>query len=231
MLDIIPLIGLALVDSLSVGTLVLPLTLLLRWGRLRTIPYATYLGTISVAYFALGITLMLGFAGIGPIITGATQTDWFPWVTLVLGAALAAFGIFAPNPKKPEPGETNVPTDTTKMQKATRAGLAGMASLALGAAVIEAATMLPYLAAIGIMQSFEITPLLRLALLAAYCIIMVLPAILAGAAMGLVGDRLADRLQRWIPRLNYEAKVTLLWIAAIVGITMVYRSANALNLW
>lgn len=231
MLDIIPLIGLALVDSLSVGTLVIPLTLLLRWGRLRTIPYATYLGTITVAYFALGITLMLGFAGIGPIITEATQTDWARWVTLVLGAALALFGIVAPNPKKPEPGETNVPTDTTKMQKATRAGLAGMVSLALGAAVIEAATMLPYLAAIGIMQSFEITPLLRLALLAAYCIIMVLPAMLAGAAMGLVGDRLADRLQRWIPRLNYEAKVTLLWIAAIVGITMVYRSATALNLW
>lgn len=128
MLDIIPLIGLALVDSLSVGTLVIPLTLLLRWGKLRTIPYATYLGTITVAYFALGITLMLGFAGIGPIITEATQTDWFPWVTLVLGAALAVFGIFAPNPKKPEPGETNVPTDTTKMQKATRAGLAGMVS-------------------------------------------------------------------------------------------------------
>lgn len=231
MLDIIPLIGLALVDSLSVGTLVIPLTLLLRWGRLRTIPYATYLGTITVAYFALGITLMLGFAGIGPIITEATQTDWAPWVTLVLGAALALFGIVAPNPRKPEPGETNLPTDTTKMQKATRAGLAGMVSLALGAAVIEAATMLPYLAAIGIMQSFEITPLLRLALLAAYCIIMVLPAMLAGAAMGLVGDRLADRLQRWIPRLNYEAKVTLLWIAAIVGITMVYRSATALNLW
>lgn len=231
MLDIIPLIGLALVDSLSVGTLVIPLTLLLRWGRLHTIPYATYLGTITIAYFALGITLMLGFAGIGPIITEATQTDWVPWVTLVLGAALALFGIFAPNPKKPEPGETNVPTDTTQMQKATRAGLAGMVSLALGAAVIEAATMLPYLAAIGIMQSFEITPLLRLALLAAYCIIMVLPAMLAGAAMGLVGDRLTNRLQRWIPRLNYEAKVTLLWIAAIVGITMVYRSANALNLW
>lgn len=231
MLDIIPLIGLALVDSLSVGTLVIPLTLLLRWGQLRTIPYATYLGTITVAYFALGITLMLGFAGIGPIITEATQTDWFPWVTLALGAALAAFGIFAPNPKKPEPDETNVPTDTTKMQKATRAGLAGMVSLALGAAVIEAATMLPYLAAIGIMQSFDMTPPLRLALLAAYCIIMVLPAMLAGAAMGLVGDRLTDRLQRWIPRLNYEAKVTLLWIAAIVGITMVYRSANALNLW
>lgn len=38
MLDIIPLIGLALVDSLSVGTLVIPLTLLLRWGQLRTIP-------------------------------------------------------------------------------------------------------------------------------------------------------------------------------------------------
>ena len=120
---------------------------------------------------------------------------------------------------------------SSKMQKATRAGLAGMVSLALGAAVIEAATMLPYLAAIGIMQSFEITPLLRLALLAAYCIIMVLPAMLAGATMGLVGDRLTDRLQRWIPRLNYEAKVTLLWIAAIVGITMLYRSANALNLW
>lgn len=81
------------------------------------------------------------------------------------------------------------------------------------------------------MQSFEITPLLRVALLAVYCVIMVLPAVLAGVAMGLVGDRLVNRLQRWISRLNYEAKVTLLWIAATVAITMVYRSANALNPW
>nr|WP_225751461.1 hypothetical protein [Pseudoclavibacter sp. Marseille-Q3772] len=74
-------------------------------------------------------------------------------------------------------------------------------------------------------------PLLRIALLGVYCVIMVLPAVLAGVAMGMIGERLVNRLQLWIPRLNYEAKVTLLWIAAIVGITMVYRSANALNLW
>jgi len=74
-------------------------------------------------------------------------------------------------------------------------------------------------------------PLLRIALLAVYCVIMVLPAVLAGVAMGIIGDRLVNRLQRWIPQLNYGAKVTLLWIAAIVGIIMVYRSANALNLW
>ena len=40
--SILPLIGLALLDSLSVGAIVVPIGLLLTWGSMRKGAYATY---------------------------------------------------------------------------------------------------------------------------------------------------------------------------------------------
>ena len=54
------LIALALVDSLSAGTLVIPIVLLLSWQQLRVGDYAVYLATIALSYGALGIALLLG---------------------------------------------------------------------------------------------------------------------------------------------------------------------------
>ena len=45
----------------------------------------------------------------------------------------------------------------------------------------------------------------------------------------LFGQKFFPRLERLIPRLEYEAKVTLLWIAAIVGIYMVVHSVPMLR--
>lgn len=70
----------------------------------------------------------------------------------------------------------------------------------------------------------------RLVVLAGYCLVMVLPAGLLIAVAALVGDRFFGRLDRLVPRLEYEAKVTLLWIAAIVGLHMALTNAVALGL-
>ncbi|MCT1369285.1 hypothetical protein M3701_03725 [Corynebacterium mucifaciens] len=45
----------------------------------------------------------------------------------------------------------------------------------------------------------------------------------------LFGQKFFPRLERLIPRLGYEAKVTLLWIAAIVGIYMVANSVATIR--
>ena len=46
----------------------------------------------------------------------------------------------------------------------------------------------------------------------------------------LAGPTIFLRLERATGRLEYEAKVTLLWIAAIVGVNMAYRGAAQLGL-
>ena len=59
------LVGLALVDSTSFGTLLIPVWLLLAPGRTRWGRVLLYLGTVAVFYLALGVALS---AGAGPLL-------------------------------------------------------------------------------------------------------------------------------------------------------------------
>ena len=92
--SVIPVVGLALLDSLSLGTLVIPLALIVHWRAVRVPALTTYLFTVAAVYFLLGLGILLGFAGLGSIAERVTQTNVFPWIPLILGAALAIFGIF-----------------------------------------------------------------------------------------------------------------------------------------
>lgn len=219
----IPVVGLALLDSLSLGTLVIPLALIVHWRAVRVPALATYLVTVVAVYFLLGLGILLGFAGLGSVAEGVTQTDVFPWITLILGAALAIFGIFAPNPKKPEPGQL-----PTRAASAT-SSVPSMVALGLGASLTEAATMLPYIAAMGIIGSWDIPPVAKAGAVGIYCLLMIMPTVALATLALLFGQKFFPRLERLIPRLGYEAKVTLLWIAAIVGIYMVANSVATIR--
>lgn len=234
MSDFLPLAGLALVDSLSAGTLVIPIALIFMWRRVRVGLLGTYLATIATAYFGLGVALLLGFDAAVTRLSGVSETDWFRWVTLVLGAGLFVFGVFSPNPKKhtaTQSAGAEVPEGrASRLAKSASLSVTGMAGLALGAAVVEAATMLPYLGAMGIIQSMSFGFSGKVALIAGYCLIMILPAILVAVIAGAAGPAIFPRLERAMRRLEYEAKVTLLWIAAIVGGYMAMSSALRLGL-
>lgn len=234
MTDFLPLAGLALVDSLSAGTLVIPIALIFMWRRVRVGLLGTYLATIATAYFGLGVALLLGFDAAVTRLSGVDETDWFRWVTLVLGAGLFVFGVFSPNPKKHTATQSTgaeVPKSrASRLAKSASLSVTGMVGLALGAAVVEAATMLPYLGAMGIIQSMSFGFSGKVALIAGYCIIMILPAIFVAVMAGFAGPAIFPRLERAMRRLEYEAKVTLLWIAAIVGGYMAMSSALRLGL-
>ena len=47
MQSLLPLVGLALLDSLSIGTLVIPLALILLWRNVRVPALAAYLLTVA----------------------------------------------------------------------------------------------------------------------------------------------------------------------------------------
>src|SRR5690606_41743665 len=67
--------GLALLDSMSVGTLFIPVWLMLAPGRIRPLRFAAYLATVAVFYFLLGAVLSLGA---GAALPGAADPSGGP---------------------------------------------------------------------------------------------------------------------------------------------------------
>ncbi|TFH53378.1 hypothetical protein E4J66_03530 [Actinomyces viscosus] len=222
----VTLVGLALLDSTSLGTLVIPLALVVRSRRVDRGPMAVYLSTVCLAYLGLGIALVAGFELVGSTVARLAQTQAAQWATLVIGVALAAFGILSPDPAKPDPESGSDSLGSRPAPASTGA----MILLGLGASLTEAATMVPYLAATGIIASSPASWPARIVTLALYCLVMISPALVLLALADALGQHFLPRLARIAPRLEYEAKVTLLWVAAILGIHLAGRSAADLGL-
>lgn len=222
--SLLSLVGLALLDSLSIGTLVIPLALIVLWRSVRVPALTAYLFTVAAVYFALGVAMLLGFTGLSSYVERVTDAPVFPWITLILGAALAIFGIFGPDPVKPAPGEL-----PKQLNKPIGTSLPKMIILGLGASLTEAATMLPYIAAMGIISDWDTPMAGQVAAIAAYCAVMIVPTVILAAIALVAGPKFFPRLEKAVPRLQYEAKVTLLWIAAIVGVYMVIHSVGAIR--
>lgn len=218
-MDLIPLAGLALLDGLSVGTLVIPLVLVVRRGRVDWGPLSIYFLTVLSWYFLLGVALLMGLDAATGALDSFLASDLGSWITVIAGALLLAYGVLAPDPAKREGSRPDVPAPTAW----------AMIALATGAAVAEAATMVPYLAAIGLMASLDLGFLTRLILLACYCVLMILPALVLLAVASIVGCAMMPRLERLLPKLEREAKITLLWLAALGGIWLM--SSGAVALW
>lgn len=168
--------------------------------------------------------MLLGFTGLSSYLERVTDTPVFPWITLALGAVLAIFGIFSPDPVKPAPGEL-----PKQLSKPIRTSLTRMIILGLGASLTEAATMLPYIAAMGIISDWDTPMTGKVVAIGSYCGVMIAPTLILASIALVAGPKFFPRLEKAIPRLQYEAKVTLLWIAAIVGIYMVIYSLGALR--
>ncbi|MDF2497144.1 MAG: hypothetical protein K0Q86_776 [Arthrobacter koreensis] len=263
---------LALIDSTSIGTLVIPVWLLMRRDAGRTTgKVATYLGAVGVFYFVIGLLLLSGAAGLGRVLGGGAASVFeLPAVQVLLVAAGAGMLIWSfkdtslkggkPVPAQAGPAQT-APAQSGPAQAGEDAGVAGAAAagagatasatgtgatasvqrslatehrwqrrigealhsrggllgLALLAGVLELPTMLPYLAAVGLLTSSGIGWSASAGMLVLYCLVMLLPAAVLVLARGLLGKRLdgpLERLRAWLTKASGEA---VLWIVGIVG--------------
>ena len=110
-----------------------------------------------------------------------------------------------------------------------RGSLLSLMGLAVTAAAIEVASMLPYLAAIGIIATQGPAWPTSGLLLLGYCVVMVLPALLL-----MVGRLLASRvlekplrqLDTWLTR---NAASATAWVVGIVGALLAANAAGALD--
>lgn len=227
------LAGLALVDSTSVGTLVLPVVMLLQ-PQVRAAKFGLYLITIAGFYWLLGLGLLLGAERLLSLVSALDGVRALDWVQLVLGLAMLAFA-FWPD------------TKWAKARAAQRSGTSRadrwsdrvvgpqarngvVVAVALGAGAVEAASMLPYLAAIGLLSTSAWTLPSQLSVLTGYVAVMCLPAVgLLGVRLA-VGDRAEPalgRLKAWLTKMTSGA---IWWVIGLLGFWIAGDAVGRLGL-
>jgi hypothetical protein len=217
------LVVLALLDSTSIGTLFVPVVLMLTPGRLRAAPLLGYLVTIAVFYLALGVVLALGA---GPLLgrLGSSLGDTGYWLELAAGVALFALSYRFDPKRRQDHGKKW----TERVHKSVESPRALMV-LALTAGLIEAATMFPYLGAIALLAGSGVGTAGTLAVLAGYCLVMVLPAlVLLGLRLAL-SERVTPALEKLNAWFEKHAVGATGWILAVVGILLAVDAASHLG--
>ncbi|PPG29120.1 GAP family protein [Pseudoclavibacter sp. RFBB5] len=239
---LLSLLGLALVDSLSAGTLLIPIFFLLAPGRIRLGRMLTYLGTIAGFYFLVGLALTAGASVLLDSAAAVLETPTAYAVQLFLGAGLLAVAILMPTKKKEpqlspaevapagsgippahlNPQSDSAPAAPGRLGRWRERALGGgspatVIVLALAAGLVELATMIPYLAAVGLLTNSGLGVAGSAPLLAAYCVVMIVPALLL--LLGRVAARrtVEPRLRRLSDWLSRNAAENTAWIIGIVG--------------
>lgn len=218
---------LALVDSTSFGTLGVPTWMLVQ-PRVRAAAVLTYLAAIGLFYWALGLALLAGaqaLLGASGSISGWAGSRPVLLGQLVVGVALLAAS-FAFTRKRADARRARRGGRVTRMQRWTSravgpdATLGTVSAVAVAAGLVEAASMLPYLGAVGILTSAGVGFAASAGLLAAYVVVMVLPALVL-LGLRLRAQRTAgpvlERVHRWLERSKDEM---LGWVLGILGLLL-----------
>ncbi|EWS81300.1 hypothetical protein BF93_17170 [Brachybacterium phenoliresistens] len=220
---------LALIDSTSVGTLVIPLMMLVgSAGPARRVVGRTvlYLLVIGVFYWVLGVALL---AGLLPLLEAAQGLLDSPAVTVLAAAAGAGLVVWSyrsdPAAIRKRGGDPEASSRRWAERVQRAAGSARLLiGLALLAGVVEAASMIPYLAAMGILADMEVGLGSGAVILAGYCAVMIAPAlVLAGGRLiaGRRADRLLARVHAWAIR---NAASAFSWAIGIIGVLILLRT-------
>lgn len=249
---------LALIDATSIGTLVIPIWLLLRRNYREVIPKVLlYLLVLAGFYWVVGVLLRAGWqlgqlGGFGALFsTPAAQ-----WIKLVLGVGLLGWALLTPSKRqstasahlvrseqgqsehRPPANQHSSPLPQLAVAKSLRGRLTtaldsytGVVALALVAGLLELPTMLPYLGALGLMESLGWQHALQLVVLVFYCVVMILPALLLVLLRRVTGNRVEALLGRIGHKLNAFAAESLLWVAGVVGFLLLRSAALDLGVF
>ncbi|MEI7059027.1 GAP family protein [Nocardioides sp. CCNWLW239] len=214
---------LALIDSTSFGTLLIPVWLLMAPGRVRPGRILVYLGSLAGFYALLGIGILLGGSAVADTLAGLSDTRPFLWAQLFVGVGLFAlsFKLDPPESRKERADAPEPPGRLLRWRERAVASESGSASalaaLAVLAGLVEAASMLPYLAAIGVIGTQGPGwPMSGLWVLG-YCVVMIAPALLLTAARVFAAPLVARPLSLLDGWLVKHAGSATAWAVGIVG--------------
>lgn len=228
---------LALVDSTSFGTLGVPVWMLVQ-PRLRVPAVLTYLAVIAAFYWVLGLAVLAGAAALSGVFSDLVHRSEgraFLWGQLVVGVALfaASFLLDRKRVAARRHRRGGAPTRTerwTARAVGPDATTRTVAGLAVGAGLVEAASMLPYLAAVGLLVASGTGFALNAGLLAAYVVVMVLPALVLLGLRLAVHERVTPFLERVNGWLRRGASEAMGWVLGIVGFLVAADAVTRLGL-
>lgn len=226
---------LALIDSTSTGTLIIPLAMLLQ-PRVRYSRILGYLLAICLFYWALGMALALAGTGIAvlPGLRGALESTTAYVVQLMIGIGLFA-GSYLVDGKaqaRRRARRGSRPSLVARMMGTAlgpQARWGAVIALALAAGLIEAASMLPYLGAIGLLIRAALPETAVAAALMAYVALMAAPALLLTAGRVAVGQRVDGALERINAFIARHSANSLAWVMGILGFLLAADAASALR--
>jgi cytochrome c biogenesis protein CcdA len=224
---------------MSFGTLLIPIWLLMAPGKLRLSNLLVYLGTVVLFYFLIGILLVFGADMLLSQVGTFTESGTFLLIQLVIGIALFVISFFIDSKKAKERVSKNAREGTGRlfrwraraMGEDGSGSLPSLIGLALTAAVIELMSMLPYLAAIGIIAASGMDTPKSMVILLPYCLVMVLPALILALGRLFARERLDQPLRRIEQWLTLHSADTVAWIVGIVGFVLATHAFNRLGLY
>ncbi|MCV7497806.1 MULTISPECIES: GAP family protein [Actinomycetes] len=233
------LTALALVDALSLGALAVPVWLLAAPGRLRARRVLLYLGTLAAFYAAVGAVLLLAASAVSATGLVDTESPVFRVGLFAVGAVLLVLS-FVLDPGG-DRGRRNASRAAGRLSRwreralaipdasGTRGSGSSLVGLALVAGALELVTMVPYLGAVGILSGSPLSTPVQFAVLGAYCLVMVAPALALVVLRMLLRDAITPllrRLDRWFIAQGASATA---WLIGILGVVLMVHNVRFLG--
>lgn len=212
---------LALLDTVSISTLVIPLWFLMTPHRLRYRNVFLYLFLVATGYLLLGLLLMSGLSAARDQVQTAMDSAAADLTLAVVGVSLLLFAAWYGLISRSRGfGERRL-TRWRDAAVGESSSFKGVLAVALTSVTLEIATMFPYLVAIDTLDKSGHSWITRALVLGLYCLVMIAPAALATTARMMSGTALTPALARindWFRRNEREDTA---WLLAIVGVLIV----------
>lgn len=232
---------LALLDGLSVGTLLIPLFLLVAPGRPRVPRILIYLGTIAAFYLAIGSLFTMGIVNAVDFGREFLASPTGQVVLLIAGICLLATGIWmgvedSRRRKRARAGDPDALRGSGRLLRWRERLLAPETSgatvmvVAVAAGLAEVAGMLPYLVGMTMLASTELGMVLRIAMLAGYCAVMIAPALLLLGARIVAADAVESPLRRFTAWMQRTGAENTAWIFGLIGFFLARSAATGLGI-
>lgn len=201
-----------------------------------------FLGTVAGFYLLLGIALLLGASTLLDTLQEVGNSQPLRVAQLVAGVGLMALGVLM-EPWTKAGKERRLARRTEKLARSgpslqmrmrmraidPSVSVGAVIALALAASAIEAASMIPYLAAIGLLTASELSLTSRSAVLFGYCLVMIAPALLLLAARLLLHDHVAPALTKLEDFMSRNANEAMAWVIFLVGLYVAGNGLDALR--
>ncbi|GGE64650.1 GAP family protein [Priestia taiwanensis] len=203
--------GLALLDTLSPTIIGVTLYLILSDNKNLITRLSTYLITVMILYFSLGI---IGILGLDYIIEAFSSAFQNKSVLFNMGLILFVVSFFIPTNKK------------NNILKPKTQGIFSIIVIGIVTFLIEAGTALPYFVAIGILSTINLPFYNKLLIIAAYNFIMILPGLLILLGYKICGSRINSKLIKIQNKISASTNSVLSWVVCIAGVILMLYSKD-----